>query len=50
KLIGRVIREDIEVVVRLSDQPQPMRADAGMMEQVIVNLCINARDAMPHGG
>ncbi|HEX6940465.1 MAG TPA: PAS domain S-box protein [Longimicrobiales bacterium] len=49
-MLVRVIGEDIELVTRLDDDIGPVRADPGQMEQVIMNLVVNARDAMPTGG
>jgi PAS domain S-box-containing protein len=49
-LLGRVIGEDIDIVMRLADHELPIVIDAGQIEQVIMNLGINARDAMPRGG
>ncbi|GIJ46138.1 hypothetical protein Val02_30240 [Virgisporangium aliadipatigenens] len=49
-LLRRLIREDVDLVVTASATPVPVRADAGQLEQVLVNLAINARDAMPGGG
>jgi two-component system cell cycle sensor histidine kinase/response regulator CckA len=50
KLLPRLIGEDIELVVRASSDLGTIRADASQMEQIIMNLAVNARDAMPNGG
>ena len=50
KLIPRLIGEDIELVVRISADLGTIRADASQMEQIIMNLAVNSRDAMPNGG
>jgi two-component system cell cycle sensor histidine kinase/response regulator CckA len=50
KLLPRLIGEDIELVIRAAENLGAIRADASQMEQVIMNLAVNARDAMPGGG
>ncbi len=50
KLLPRLIGEDIELVIRTVPDLGNIRADAGQMEQIIMNLAVNSRDAMPHGG
>jgi two-component system, cell cycle sensor histidine kinase and response regulator CckA len=50
KLLRRLIGEDIELVTIPAASEDTVEADPGRLEQVIMNLAVNARDAMPHGG
>jgi hypothetical protein len=49
-MLRRVIGEDIDLRLRLGEGIEPVEADAGQIERVVMNLVVNARDAMPSGG
>ena len=49
-MLRRLIAEDIELVINLSGPPARVSADPAQLDQVILNLVVNARDAMPKGG
>ena len=49
-MLGRLLGEDVALQLNYSPSPATVEADAGMMEQVLLNLGVNARDAMPRGG
>jgi len=50
ELLGRLLGEDVSLQLNYSQSPAMVEADAGMIEQVLLNLAVNARDAMPKGG
>jgi signal transduction histidine kinase/ActR/RegA family two-component response regulator len=50
KMLSRLIGEDIELIAVAAAEPATIRTDPGQLEQVVMNLVVNARDAMPGGG
>jgi len=50
RLLDRTLGDDVELVLRLDEPRCFVRADIGQLEQVLLNLAVNARDAMPRGG
>ncbi len=50
RLLARVIGEDVAIAIRTSPEPLVVVGDRGQLEQVLLNLATNARDAMPKGG
>jgi two-component system cell cycle sensor histidine kinase/response regulator CckA len=50
RMISRIIEEDVRIVVRTTPDTLSVRVDPGQMQQVLLNLAVNARDALPGGG
>lgn len=50
KILRRTIREDIDIRLQATDGPLSIKADVAQIEQIIMNLAVNAQDAMPDGG
>jgi len=50
ELLDRTLRGDVQVTTELAEDLWPIKADPAELELVILNLCVNARDAMPRGG
>jgi signal transduction histidine kinase len=50
RLLRRLIGDEVEIEARLAGEPMYMRVDPSQIQQVLINLAVNARDAMPDGG
>jgi two-component system cell cycle sensor histidine kinase/response regulator CckA len=50
RILLRTIGEDVAITITLDPEPGWIKTDAGQLEQLLMNLCVNARDAMPQGG
>lgn len=50
KMLNRLLGEDIEVKIALQDNIWPTKVDRSQLEQILLNIAVNARDAMPEGG
>ncbi len=49
-MLERLIREDVKIVMQMAPDLPPIEVDRGQLEQIVLNLALNARDAMPSGG
>ena len=50
RMLSRVLGDNVQLIVHTGEEEAAVRADAGQLEQIVLNLAINARDAMPAGG
>jgi two-component system, cell cycle sensor histidine kinase and response regulator CckA len=50
KMLRRLIGEDVQLITSLDPELWPVKVDPGMIEQVVMNLAVNSRDALPNGG
>jgi two-component system, cell cycle sensor histidine kinase and response regulator CckA len=50
KMLERILGEDVTIQISYAPLPLPVHADAGMVDQILLNLAVNSRDAMPQGG
>ncbi len=50
KMLQRILGEDVAMHISYAPQPLPVHADSGMLDQILLNLAVNSRDAMPVGG
>jgi PAS domain S-box-containing protein len=49
-MLGRLVHDDVEIVCEADPGPNPVRIDAAQLDHILINLVVNARDAMPDGG